>query len=255
MTDEIPVLVTRDARVTTITLNRPAQMNAINAAMRASFIEEIARFAADDTSHVLVIRGNGGRAFSSGADLKEISGRSPMQRRAVAAEEPAIILRACPKPIIAAIEGYAFGGGLEIAMGCDIRIAAESAIFCFPEITRGWFPAAGGTQMLPRLVGMGMAMELILSGRRFDAKEAHAIGLVNAVHASEDFATRVQELAQRIAANSREALVLAKSAMAMSARAPVDIGLAYERELGALSYTLEGRAEALAAFAAGKAKA
>lgn len=241
--------------VATVTLNRPGQHNAINAAMRRAFIAAFETIAADDAIHVVVIRGAGERAFSSGADLKEIGDRTPMQRRMVANEEPAAIVRACTKPVIAAIQGYAFGGGLEIALACDMRIASENAIFCFPEITRGWFPAAGGTQALPRLVGMGMAMELILSGRRFDAEEALRIGLLNAVHKAAAFESSVAALADRIGGHRLGALTLAKAALQMSARAPADIGFLYEKELGALSYTLEGRSEALAAFAAGRGKA
>jgi enoyl-CoA hydratase len=255
MTNSSEVLFTVSGPVATITLNRPGQHNAINAAMRRAFAEAMEQVVADEAIHVAVIRGAGGRAFSSGADLKEIGNRTPMQRRAVATEEAPAIIRACPKPMIAAIEGYAFGGGLEIALACDIRLAADNAIFCFPEIQRGWFPAAGGTQALPRMVGMGMAMELILSGRRFDVQEAYRIGLLNAVHPLESFTAAVDDMAGRIGANRLGALTLAKASLQMSARAPSDIGYAYERELGALSYTLEGRGEALAAFAEGRSKA
>lgn len=249
------ILVSRDGPVGTITLNRPRQHNAINAEMRDAFRGAVEDLTADDAVRVLVLRGAGGKAFSSGADLKEIKNRTPMQRRAMTVDEPALVVRACPKPVIAAIEGYAFGGGLEIALGCDMRIAAANAVFCFPEITRGWFPAAGGTQTLPRLAGMGMAMELILSGRRFDAAEALRIGILNAVHPEADFDAAVADYSGLIGRNNLDALILAKSALSMAARSNIDAGLAYERELGALSYTLEGRAAALAAFAAGTAKA
>jgi enoyl-CoA hydratase/carnithine racemase len=255
MNTETEILFDVAGSAATITLNRPRQHNAINAAMRRAFIAAFDRVAADDAIHIVVIRGAGERAFSSGADLKEIGDRTPMQRRAVATEEPAAIVRACTKPVIAAIQGYAFGGGLEIALACDMRVASENAIFCFPEITRGWFPAAGGTQALPRLVGMGMAMELILSGRRFDAAEASRIGLLNSVHKEAEFESSVTALAERIGSHKLGALTLAKAALQMSARAPADIGFLYEKELGALSYTLEGRSEALAAFAAGQSRA
>jgi enoyl-CoA hydratase/carnithine racemase len=255
MNTETEILFDVVGSAATITLNRPSQHNAINAAMRRAFIAAFARVAADDAIHIVVIRGAGERAFSSGADLKEIGDRTPMQRRAVATEEPAAIVRACTKPVIAAIQGYAFGGGLEIALACDMRVASENAIFCFPEITRGWFPAAGGTQALPRLVGMGMAMELILSGRRFDAAEAWRIGLLNSVHKEAEFESSVTALAEQIGSHKLGALTLAKAALQMSARAPADIGFLYEKELGALSYTLEGRSEALAAFAAGQSRA
>lgn len=249
-TAENPVLLSVENGVATVTLNRPGQLNAINRAMRKAFRAAFETIAEDDAVVAVVIRGAGERAFSSGADLKEIGKRTPMQRRAVAAEEPSTIVRACQKPVIAAIRGYAFGGGLETAMACDMRIASQNAVFCFPEITHGWFPGAGGTQALPRLVGMGKAMELILTGRRVDAAEAVAIGLVNSVHPEAEFDGAVAALASRLAGLKPGALILAKAALRMSERAGTDVGHLYEQELGALTYTLEGRAEALAAFAA-----
>jgi len=246
---ENPVLLNISGGVANVTLNRPRQLNAINRAMRLAFREAVETAAADETVKVVVIRGAGERAFSSGADLKEIGNRTPMQRRTVATEEPSAVVRACDKPVIAAIRGYAFGGGLEIAGACDIRVASDNAVFCFPEINHGWFPAAGGTQFLPRLVGMGMAMELIFTGRRVSAAEALAMRLVNAVHSDAAFDAAVAELASSIASHRVGALVLAKAALRMSERSGSDVGFAYEKELGALSYTLEGRQEALSAFA------
>lgn len=246
---EAPVLFEHADGVATVTLNRPRQHNAINRAMRLAFRQAFESIAGDDSIKVVVVRGAGDRAFSSGADLKEIGNRTPMQRRIVATEEPSAVVRACDKPVIAAISGYAFGGGLEIAGACDMRIASRNAIFCFPEITNGWFPAAGGTQFLPRLVGMGVAMELILSGRRMQADEALAMRLVNAVHPDDTFDAAVSALAASIAKHRLGALILAKAALRMSERTGSDIGFAYEKELGALSYTLEGRQESLSAFA------
>jgi enoyl-CoA hydratase len=244
-----PVLLTIERGVAKVTLNRPKQHNAINRAMRLAFRETFAGLAVNDEVKVVVVTGSGPRAFSSGADLKEIGNRTAMQRRSVTTEEPPPTIRAFQKPVIAAIRGYAFGGGLELAMACDLRVASDNATFCFPEITHGWFPAAGGTQMLPRLVGMGKAMELILTGERFDAAEAKKMGLVNTVFSDAEFDAGVTALARKIAAHRLGALVLAKAAMRMSEKAGTDVGLLYEQELGALTYTLEGRAEALTAFA------
>jgi enoyl-CoA hydratase len=246
---ENPVLVEIADGVASITLNRPRQLNAINRAMRLAFRQAVESAAADEAVKVVVIRGAGERAFSSGADLKEIGNRTPMQRRTVATEEPSTVVRACDKPVIAAIRGYAFGGGLEVAGACDIRIASDNAVFCFPEISHGWFPAAGGTQFLPRLVGMGKAMELIFTGRRVSAAEALEMRLVNSVHPDASFDAAVKELASSIASHRAGALILAKTALRMSERSGSDVGYAYEKELGALSYTLEGRQEALSAFA------
>src|SRR5215207_1891580 len=224
MNEGSAVLLDTADGVATVTLNRPAQLNAINRAMRHAFREAFATIASDDAIKVAVIRGAGERAFSSGADLKEIGDRTPMQRRIVAAEEPSTLVRACQKPVIAAIRGYAFGGGLEIALACDLRVASENAVFCFPEITRGWFPAAGGTQILPRLVGMGKAMELVLTGRRMDAAEALGNRLVNSVVADTELDGATAALARSIAGHGLGALVLAKAAMRMSERAGTDVG-------------------------------
>jgi len=245
-----PILFGVADGVATITLNRPRQHNAINGAMRAAFREAFNRVASDEGIKVVVVTGAGERAFSSGADLKEIGNRTPMQRRAITADEASAVVRTCQKPVIAAIKGYAFGGGLELALACDIRLAAANAIFCFPEISHGWFPAAGGTQALPRLVGMGKAMELILSGRRFDAAEAMQIRLINRVVEESTFDDTIATFARSISQHRLGALLLAKAALRMSEQAGADIGLMYEKELGALAYTLEGRAEALSAFAA-----
>jgi enoyl-CoA hydratase len=244
-----PVLLTIDGSVATVTLNRPNQLNAINREMRQAFREAFENIDANEAIAVAVVRGAGERAFSSGADLKQIGNRTPMQRRAVAAEEPSAIVRACRKPVIAAMRGYAFGGGLELAMACDMRLASANSIFCFPEITHGWFPAGGGTQTLPRLVGMGKAMELILTGRRVGSEEALAIGLVNSVHPDADLDAAVEAMAKTIGGYRLGALILAKAAMRMSEQTGSDLGHLYEQELGALSYTLEGRQESLSAFA------
>lgn len=247
--DAPPILLSIEDGLATVTLNRPRQMNAINKAMRTAFHDAFRQIAADESVKCALIVGAGPRAFSSGADLKEIGNRTPMQRREVAVEEPSAIVRAFQKPVIAAIRGYAFGGGLEIALACDLRVASDTAVFCFPEISHGWFPAAGGTQILPRLVGMGKAMELILTGRRMAAEEALSSGLINSVFPDADFDRSAKALAGDVAKHRLGALILAKAALRMAERAGSDIGLLYEKELGALSYTLEGRAEALSAFA------
>jgi enoyl-CoA hydratase len=250
MSEAAAAFLTVDDSVATVILNRPRQHNAINGAMRAAFGSALETAAADDSVKVVVVRGAGDRAFSSGADLKEIGTRTPMQRRLVSLEEPSAIVRAFDKPVIAAMRGYVFGGGLELAGACDIRLASDNAVFCFPEIAHGWFPSGGGTQFMPRLVGMGRAMELILTGRRFTANEAMEMGLLNAVYPDAGFDAAVQEMASTIAKHNLGALILAKAAMRMSERAGADVSYIYEKELGALSYTLEGREEALSKFAA-----
>lgn len=234
--------------VATITLDRPDKLNAMSTQMRRRLRERFDAAAEDDEVRCVLLTGAGERAFSAGADLSEVGTRGPMQRRAMYDHEPATILRRFPKPVVAAIRGYAVGGGLELACACDIRIASTDAKLGYPEIGHGWIPAGGGTQSLPRLVGMGKAMELVLTGRTIDSEEALRIGLVDFVYPVDEFPDAAEKLTKRIASANLGALLLAKSALRMSENVGSDAGHLYERELGALAYTLEGRAEALERF-------
>src|SRR5687768_15968495 len=197
------LLLERRERVALITINRPDKRNALNIRTReegATLLEEIRN---DDSVGVVVITGAGDKAFIAGADIGEFAGRTAMmQRDVMTARSLFTAIDTFPKPIIAMVNGYCLGGGCELAMACDIRIASERASFGQPEINLGIIPGGGGTQRLTRLVGEGKAMELILGGDIIDAKTAHAIGLVNQVVPSEELELKTMELANRIAEKS-----------------------------------------------------
>jgi enoyl-CoA hydratase/carnithine racemase len=158
------------------------------------------------------------------------------------------LLRRCLKPVVAMIRGYALGGGLELALACDLRVASENAQFGLPEVTLGWIPGAGGTQYLPRLVGRGMAAYLLYTGERIDATQAKAAGLVDVLVPDDTLEAETARVAGLIARNRLEALVLLKSALRMADRASADVGVDYERELISLCYSFPDREARIRAF-------
>src|SRR6267142_2759922 len=208
------LLVERRERVALITINRPDKRNALHIKTReegAALLEELRN---DSSVGVVVITGAGDKAFIAGADIAEFAGRTAMmQRDVMTARSLFTAIDTFPKPIIAMINGYCLGGGCELALACDLRIASETASFGQPEINLGIIPGGGGTQRLTRLVGEGKAMEMILTGEIIDAKTAHAIGLVNHVVPADQLQAKTLEVANRIADKSPVALRLAKDAV------------------------------------------
>src|SRR6267142_2557017 len=208
------LLVERRERVALITINRPDKRNALNIKTReegAALLEELRN---DASVGVVVITGAGDKAFIAGADIAEFAGRTAMmQRDVMTARSLFTAIDTFPKPIIAMINGYCLGGGCELALACDLRIASETASFGQPEINLGIIPGGGGTQRLTRLIGEGKAMEMILTGEIIDAKTAHAIGLVNHVVPADQLQAKTLEVANRIADKSPVALRLAKDAV------------------------------------------
>ena len=177
---EAPVLYEVADHVATVTLNRPAVRNAMNTALREAMHERFGALAVDDDVRVIVVTGAGDKAFSAGADIREfveplVPTQFREQRRHLDFRQ---VMDRCPQPIIAAIRGIALGGGLELALACDIRIAGDDALLGLTEVNLAIIPGGGGTQRLPRLVGRGKALEMILTGARIDAAEALRIGLV-----------------------------------------------------------------------------
>ena len=249
MTDEqAPVLLDVDGGVGWVTMNRPGKMNALNAPLKRRFAEIFEGLAADDSVRVVVLTG-AGRAFSAGADLNEVHEREVIRRRRETALDPANIVRDFQKPVIALIRGYALGGGLEIATSCDIRIASDSATLGYPEVRHGWLPAGGGgTQTLPRIVGPGRAMIMALTGRRYDARQALDMGLVDEVHPEGEVRDAVASLAGEMAEHRLAALVLIKAGLRMAQEVGLRQGLVYERELSAIAYQLPAKEEAVKAF-------
>ncbi|HUH14029.1 MAG TPA: enoyl-CoA hydratase-related protein [Longimicrobiales bacterium] len=238
-----------DGGVATLRVDRPEKRNALNALVRRELVEALDRLEADEAVRVLVLTGTGERAFVAGADIAEFAERTPLEQRA-AMEPPSVFerLAACPKPTLAAINGYALGGGCELALACDIRIAARSARLGQPEVKLGILPGGGGTQRLPRLVGYGAALRLILTGELIDAEEAARLGLVDLVVDDDALPVRTRELATSIAAHSPVALRLAKEAVRAALEVPLTAGLRLERELFVTAFASEDKAEGVAAF-------
>jgi len=249
MATEEVVLKRIDGHVATLTINRPDKLNALNIETRGRMVRELDELAKNDDVRVLVITGAGDKAFIAGADISEFEGRSPVDQYRVMTDSSVFLaVDRFPKPTIAAINGFCLGGGCELAMACDIRIASEKAKLGQPEINLGLLPGGGGTQRLPRLVGMGAAFKLLYTGDFIRADEALRIGLVDEVVPAGDVAARAKELAETIAAKSPVALRLIKQAVRTSMRTPLDEGLSQEVSLFALAFASEDMKEGVDAF-------
>jgi enoyl-CoA hydratase len=239
-----------EAHVATITLNRPDVLNAQNDVLRRELTEIFGALVTDDDVKVAVITGAGDRAFSAGADIREfVEPASPTQLRE---RRKRIDFRAamdrCPQPIIAAIHGFALGGGLELALACDIRIAAANAQLGLTEINLAIIPGGGGTQRLSRLVGRGKALEMILTGMRIPADEALRIGLVERVVPAGEALAAATELARTIAGKAPIALRYAKESVVKGLGMSLEDGLRLEGDLSTLLRTTEDRLEGARAF-------
>jgi enoyl-CoA hydratase len=236
-------------RVATLTIHRPEKRNALNGQVRRELVTALDALADDPAVRVVVITGSGERAFVAGADIGELADRTPLEQRAAMEGRRVFdVVAAYAKPTIASINGFALGGGCELALACDLRIAARSARLGQPEVNLGILPGGGATQRLPRLVGMGRALRLVLTGELIDAEEAERIGLVDEVVDDDRLRARTRELASTIAARSPVALKLIKDAIRAAAEMPLSAGLAFERELFVTAFASEDRTEGVAAF-------
>ena len=218
------VLYHRQKDVGIITLNRPHRLNAINLDLLKGFMEQLDRAKQDTKARVIILTGEG-KAFCAGEDLKETASGKSMEQWMDEAQRLQDVQRMTMKlgkPIIAAISGYALGGGCEFAMGCDIRIASETAVLGFPETTVGMTVTNAGTKLLPHLVGLGKAKELVLTGDFIDAFEAQRIGLVNKVVAPENLMTESMAMAEKIASRSPLATSLSRTALDQGMEASFD---------------------------------
>ena len=243
------LLLERRGRVAVITINRPQKLNALNIQTRAEGAAALDELRDDNEIRVVVITGAGEKAFVAGADIAEFEGRTAVtQRDVMTARSLFTAVDTFPKPVIAMINGFCLGGGCELALSCDIRVASETARFGQPEINLGIIPGGGGTQRLTRLVGEGKAMELILTGDMIDAQHAFNLGLVNLVVPAADLEGRTMEPANRIAEKSPIALRMAKEAVKTAARASLDEGLRREIDLFALTFSSADKDEGVRAF-------
>jgi len=243
------VLFEKRGRVAIITVNRPDKLNALNVRTRQEILAALDQAGSDDEIRVVVITGAGEKAFVAGADINEFAGKTALQQREVMKGRRAFdAMEDFPKPVIAMINGFALGGGCELALACDIRIASSKARLGQPEIKLGIIPGGGGTQRLTRLIGEGKAMELMLTGDMIGAEEALQLGLVNHVVAPEELEARTLELANRIAEMSPVALAMAKQAVKNAARLDLRAGLDAEVDLFSLCFSSEDKEEGVRAF-------
>ena len=233
-----------------LTINRPEKMNALSNQLTSELKTVLENIENDENLRVLIITGAGDKAFMAGADINELRVRDAQIGRKVSKERQDLFSRIenLAVPVIAAVNGYALGGGLELALACSIRICSDRAQFGAPEVKLGIIPGDGGTQRLPRLVGLGRAMEMILLGDFIDASEAYRIGLANKVVPHEELMEKTLELADKIASRPPLAVGFAKESVNRSVGNGAESGYALESYLHALSCTTEDKKEGVAAF-------
>lgn len=236
-------------RVATITVNRPDKLNALNAATIGELGEAIDEVRRREDIGGAILTG-GGRAFIAGADINELTTQTPMQakQRALRGQEIFRRFETSPKPVIAAVNGFALGGGCELAMACHLRIASDAAKFGQPEVKLGICPGYGGTQRLPRLVGMGRALQLIMTGEMIDAAEAYRIGLVNRVVPAAELSSAADALIRQMLANAPLALASCIEAVVRGTETSLDDGLVLEANHFALLAGSQDMAEGTRAF-------
>jgi len=244
------LIVETDGAVATVTINRPKVLNALNAATLGELGQAMRELQADAAVRVVVLTGAGEKAFVAGADITELATLTPDAGKAHAELGQRVfdLVERLGKPVIAAVNGFALGGGCELAMACTVRIAADSAKFGQPEVKLGLTPGFAGTQRLPRLVGKGRAMELVLGGGMIDAAEAHRIGLVNRVVPAAALAGEARALAEAWAANAPVAMRYAMEAVTHGLETSFAEGAFVEASLFGLAFATEDMREGTAAF-------
>lgn len=247
MSDEPLVISSVEGPIAILTLNRPQALNALSPALIDDLIRHLELYDADDSIRAIIITG-AGRAFAAGADIKAMANATPIEMLTSGMIARWARIAAIRKPMIAAVNGYALGGGCELAMMCDIILASETAQFGQPEINIGIIPGAGGTQRLTRALGPYRAMEMVLTGATISAHEAAAHGLVNRVCPPETLLDEARRVAQAIAAKSPLAVQLAKEAVRAAAETTVREGLAIELRNFYLLFASEDQKEGMRAF-------
>ncbi|MEM2983895.1 MAG: enoyl-CoA hydratase/isomerase family protein [Candidatus Freyarchaeota archaeon] len=244
------IIFERKPPVAWVTFNRPERLNAISLTLIEELGDVLDKLWNDEEIRVLVLTGAGDRAFCAGADITMFQGKSPntmfhIIRKIVEVTEK---MEKFPKPIVAAINGFALGGGCELAISCDFRIATDKSAFGQPEIRLGIIPGAGGTQRLSRLIGLGRAKELCMLGDRISAEEAYRIGLVNKVVPADKFQEEVQKFVNRLAEGPPVALKMAKYACNFGTQVPIDVGLVLESGVFGILFGTQDMVEGTSAF-------
>ena len=237
-------------RVATLTVNRPDKLNALNDLTISELGQAIEEIRGRDDVGGVILTGAGNKAFVAGADIAELATQGPIEGRERARRGQHVLrrLETSPKPIIAAINGFALGGGCELAMACHVRIAAENAKFGQPEVKLGIGPGYGGSQRLPRLVGRGRALELILTADMIDAQEAYRIGLVNAVVPAGDLLRVAGEMLRKILANGPVAVAMSIDAVVRGVELPLEDALLLEADQFGLLASTDDMREGMRAF-------
>ncbi len=246
------ILIDVTGHVASVVISRPEKLNSITHSMTAQLFEIVHRINTEDDIRVALLAGAGGRSFSVGSDitsLSEYGSNWQMRNRAVYRNDYIDALKACRKPLIAEIDGYALGGGLEIACIADIRVATHQSSFGASEIKLGWHAGSGQTQYLPRLMGYGNALRMLLTGDRISASDALRVGLVQEVVAREDLKSTTMALAQAIAQNAPIAVQLTRHLVRSGMDLPLETALAWENDLFAYVMTTRDAAEGQRAFA------
>lgn len=244
------IKVEMSERLTTITLNRPEALNALNAKMLSELTMAFEHLSMAADVGAIILTGAGDKAFAAGADIKDMAGLNgmEMQRFSEKGRRLGDVMAACSKPILAAINGYALGGGCELALACDIRIASDRAKLGQPEVNIGIIPGFGGSQRLPRLVGAGWAAELVFTGDSIDAATAERIGLVNRVVPHDRLMDEARALASKVLAKGPAAIALAKACLRAAQEMPLAAGLAFETSAFGLVGTTQDKEEGIRAF-------
>ena len=242
--------ISKNNHIGTLTINRPDSLNAMNREVLLEFINELKKIQSDKKIRVIIITGSGEKAFIAGADIKLMQkmNREEALDFANLGQELADLIEKSANPVIAAVNGYALGGGCEIALSCHLRIASDNAIFAQPEVKIGLLPGWGGTQRLPRIIGRGLANEIILTGRNVTAKEALDIGLVNKVVPQEELMNTCFDIANMILKNSPNAIAESIKLIRLAAGTKLKKGLSKEAKSFSELFETEETAEGLTAF-------
>lgn len=244
------ILVGMEQGIATVTLNRPEARNALNRGMRRQLSTVLAGLSDDHSVRVVILTGAGDKAFCAGGDLSEVEKFTPLDAREYIELSRAVTqtIQTMPQPVIAAVRGYALGGGFELALACDLVIAAEDAQFGQPQAKIGLIPGGGATQRLPRAIGLHRARQYIFTGDRLSAREAERLGLVNQVVPAAELGSAALQWARRLLTVSPTALALAKACLVQAQEVPLSAGLRYEAEMYALCFSTEDRREGIRAF-------
>jgi enoyl-CoA hydratase len=248
MSDSLNIRLDISESIATLTVDRPSVKNALNLETVTELHRVLDQLAVNPDAGVLIITGAGESSFVSGADINDIRSRDGADGLAAINSSLFVKIDRFPRPVIAAINGYALGGGCELALACDIRVAADTAKFGQPELGLGIIPGAGATQRLPRIVGLGWAKHLVLTGDIIDARQALEIGLVTAVMPASQLQVRARELAKKILRQGPLAARLAKLSLNASARVDLDSGLLIETLAQAICYESDDKQEGTTAF-------